>query len=69
MSLNDLHFLFAPEDLARIAAKIALISDDASMIAEDDFGAQYNYGEEGFPEHPPDICAADWLGLCPKPED
>lgn len=67
MSLRDFDFLFTREDLARITAKVALIPDEVPMIAEDDSGA-YNYGEEGFAERAPDICAAAWLGVRPKPE-
>lgn len=68
MSLRDFDFLFTREDLARISAKAALVPDEAPMIAEDDSGARYNYGEEGFPERAPDIRAAAWLGVRPKPE-
>jgi hypothetical protein len=67
MSLRDFDFLFTREDLARITAKVVLIPDEAPMIAEDDSGA-YNYGEEGFPERAPDISAAAWFGVRPKPE-
>ena len=38
------------------------------MIAEDNRGAQYNYGESGFPENSPDTSAVEWFGnpeLCP----
>jgi hypothetical protein len=63
-ALIDLRdFLFAPDDFARITAKVALIADEAPMIAEDDSGAKYNYGEEGFPRERPTPSAADWLGV------
>jgi hypothetical protein len=68
MSLRDFDFLFTKEDLARIYEKVALEPDEASMVAEDDSGDRYNYGEEGFPERAPDIPAAAWLGVRPKPE-
>jgi len=32
------------------------------MIAEDNRGAQYNYGESGFPENSPDTSAVEWSG-------
>ncbi len=69
MTLRDFDFLFTREDLTRIAAKVALVPDEAPMIAEDDAGAHYNYGEEGFPERACDIRATDWLGVRPKPEE
>jgi cold shock CspA family protein len=65
MSLRDFDFLFTPEDLARIRAKIALVGDDLPMIVEDDSGAQYDYGREGFPVQAPDVRAADWLEVSP----
>ena len=37
------------------------------MIAEDDTGASYIYGDEGFPEEMPRPNAADWLKVKPKP--
>jgi hypothetical protein len=67
-TLRDLDSLFTKEDLARIRERLALVPDEASIIAEDDSGAQYNYGQEGFPKRGPDIRAADWLGVSPKPE-
>jgi hypothetical protein len=69
ISLRDFDFLFTREELTRITAKITLVPDEAPMIAEDDSGAHYNYGEEGFPECAPDIRATEWLGVRPKPEE
>ena len=60
--------LFTPDDFAKITSKIALVPDDAPMIAEDDTGASYNYGKEGFSKKKPDIRASDWLAVTPKPE-
>lgn len=60
--------LFTPEDFAQITAKIALIADDASMIAEDDAGGSYNYGDEGFPPQFPSPSASEWLGVRPLPD-
>ena len=62
MSLRNFDFLFTSEDLARITAKVALVPDESPMIAEDDSGARYNYGEEGFPERAPDIRATECWG-------
>lgn len=68
MSLRDFEFLFTPEDRARIIAKVLIVADEVPMIAEDDSGALYNYGEEGFPQRPPDISAQEWFGVSPIPE-
>jgi len=60
--------LFTPADFAKINSKIALVADDAPMVAEDDTGATYNYGKEGFSKQKPDVSAAEWLAVKPKPE-
>jgi hypothetical protein len=60
--------VFTAVDFARITAKVALVPDDAPMIAEDDTGASYDYGREGFPLNRPTPCAAEWLGVTPKPD-
>jgi len=67
-ALRDFHLIFTSEDLAQIAAKVVLVPDEVPMIAEDDTGAQYNYGKEGFPERTHDIRAMEWLGVRPKQE-
>lgn len=67
-SLQDFYCVFTAEDLAQISAKVKLVPDEAPMIAEDDSGAQYNYGAEGFPKLPPKIRAAEWLVVKPKSE-
>ena len=58
-----------PEDYARITAKVALVADEAAMIAEDDQGGSYSYGQEGFPSECPTPPAAEWLGVRPRPEE
>ena len=60
--------LFTSDDFARITEKIALVPDNAGMIAEDDSGARYNYGQEGFPKPRPTPSADEWFGVFPKPE-
>ena len=61
--------LFTADDFAKITAKVSLVAEEAAgMIAEDDTGASYNYGQEGFPEQTPRLRAAEWLGVRPKPE-
>lgn len=65
---NIRDYLFTPDDYARITAKVALVPDNAPMIAEDDSGASYNYGAESFPETHPTPSAYEWFGVSPKPE-
>lgn len=60
--------LFTPDDFAKILAKVQLIPDDAPMIAEDDSGNHFNYGEEEFPDERPSPDAAEWLGVLPLPD-
>lgn len=58
--------LFAPEDFAQISARIEFVTDeDVGLIAEDDEGRRYDYGQEGFPPRRPDPSAAAWLGVQP----
>lgn len=45
--------LLSPDGYARITSKVNLVADDATMIAEDDSEASYNYGKEGFPKNLP----------------
>jgi len=65
---NIRDYLFTPEDYAKITAKVTLIPDHAPMIAEDDTGASYNYGQDGFPTPSPVPPAREWFGVSPKPE-
>jgi hypothetical protein len=63
-SLEDLRYHILPiVEFARIEKQLKFISDEkAGMIAEDDTGAAYDYGNEGFPETRPDPDAREWLG-------
>ena len=69
-SLEDLRdHLFTPEDFARIESRVALVSDDpSSIVAEDQSGARFTYGEDGSGESI-DETAADWLGVSPRGEE
>lgn len=58
--------IFTPEDYAKIQAKVTLIEDGNSMVAEDDPGCSYDYGKEGLPDHRPAPMAAEWLGVKPR---
>lgn len=53
--------LFTARDFAKITAKITLVPEERSIVAEDDSGASFIYGEE---------CpsAAGWLGVDPEPD-
>ncbi|MGK7905600.1 MAG: hypothetical protein AB4040_00010 [Synechococcus sp.] len=58
--------LFTPEDYAKITAKLMLIADDAPMVAEDDLGGRYSYGQEGFSSERQPPRASKWLGVKPS---
>jgi hypothetical protein len=69
-SLADIRdHLFTPDAYAQILAKVALVADEAAMVAEDDQGGSYSYGQEGFPSERPAPRAAEWLGVRPRPEE
>jgi hypothetical protein len=57
--------LFTKESLARLEEKLTFVYDGSPYIAEDEIGRRFNYGEEGFPDLPPDIQARDWLNVEP----
>ncbi len=62
--------LFEAGDFALITSKIELVpEEDAPMIAEDDSGASYNYGQEGIFDVDSPHRAAEWFGVTPRPED
>jgi hypothetical protein len=68
VQLSDIRdYLFSPEDYARILAKVTLVPDRAPMIAEDDSGASYNNGAEGFSQASPIPSHANGLALHLKP--
>lgn len=70
LSLADLRdHLFAPSEFAQITSRVELVADGASMIAEDDTGASYDYGREGFPPEGAEPTAEEWLGVRPKPDE
>jgi hypothetical protein len=68
--IHELKILFTTEDFAQITRHVELVEDDdASVIAEDDRGNQFNYGTEGFTAARLDVPARDWLGVEPIPEE
>jgi hypothetical protein len=65
-SLSDIRdHLFSPELYAKLTQKVQLIADEAPMVAEDDAGNSYSYGDEGFPSKRSSPSARDWLGVEP----
>lgn len=65
-ALEDLREnVFSPESFARLTAKLRLVPDDTAMVAEDDEGRQYSYGEKGFPSSRPTPTAQEWLDVHP----
>jgi len=62
--------MFTGDDFAQITAKVVLVPDEsASMIAEDEAGNSYDFGRENFTNQLPSLCAAEWLGVTPKPHE
>jgi hypothetical protein len=52
-----------PVGFALISNYVELVPEEnAGMIAEDSTGAEFNYGEEGFPEKKPDPPTREWFG-------
>ena len=66
-ALADLRdFIFSSESFQALTEKIEqVVDDDAPMVAEDDEGNSYNYGEQGFPDRRPQPSAEEWLGVQP----
>lgn len=63
--------LLTAEDFSRITAKIMLVPDGDSMVAEDDTGKSYHLGRDGYPLYPferPVPNAAQWLDVRLKSE-
>ena len=68
--LGDLeHEVFTPGSMARIREKVSLMVQDADMVAQDEFGNQYSYGDEGFPKRRPKPDARQWFGVKPDRHD
>jgi hypothetical protein len=51
--------------MSRIREKINLVIKDLPIVAQDELGNQYSYGDEGFPRKRPQVNAAIWLGVEP----
>jgi len=57
--------VFSKKSFAKLVSKVDLVVSESPMLAQDDDGNHYNYGEQGFPDTKPPISAADWLGIEP----
>ena len=55
--------VLTPVGFALVSSYVELVPDDeAAMIAEDGTGAEYNYGQQGFPEGAADPPTRAWFG-------
>jgi len=57
--------VFTEESFEKLMTKLDLVPSESPMIAQDDDGNQYNYGEQGFPVTQPSPSTEEWLGLKP----
>jgi hypothetical protein len=58
--------LLTSEDYESVCGKVSLIEDDGPMIAEDDLGNRFSYGNEEMPKERPTPGASDWLAVSPR---
>jgi hypothetical protein len=64
--LNDLEqHVFSKERFAKIEEKLTFVIEDLPIVAADDHGNSYSYGDLGFPERRPEISAEEWLNVFP----
>jgi hypothetical protein len=62
-ALKDLEHILSPTAFRALTTQLTLVPDPkAAMIAEDDEGGRYHYGQEGFPSMRPKPNAWEWLG-------
>jgi len=57
--------VFTPASFREIEEHLQFVTDNSPIVAEDDLGGRYSYGEEGFPLARPDTDARTWLGVVP----
>src|SRR5438034_169908 len=56
-------YVLTPLGYALVSAFVKLVpEEEAAMIADDESGAQFNYGKEGFPRSNPDPPTREWFG-------
>jgi hypothetical protein len=65
-TLRDLRdHLFLPASWRRLTDALTFVADEhAPIVAEDDDGNAYSYGEDFLPERPR-VTAEQWLGVAP----
>ena len=64
--IDDVKSVFKADTFKKFESRIKLIADEeATVIAEDECGRQYNYGKEGFPRRKRGLDAETWLGIEP----
>jgi hypothetical protein len=55
--------ILTPLGFALVSSIVELVpDDDVVMVAEDNSGAEYNYGERGFPEGEVNPPTCEWFG-------
>jgi len=65
-ALEDLRdHVFSTESFQILTSKLDMVPDEAPMVAEDDQGNSYSYGESGFPLTRLDLDAQTWIGITP----
>jgi len=61
--------VFSEEVFAKIEEELSFVIEDLPIVAADDSGNSYSYGELGFPKRRPDITAQEWLSVEPDLSD
>lgn len=61
--------LLSADDFAKVSAKVSLVPGEGPMIAFDDVGHRYSYGNDTGPQSCSAARAAEWLGVRPKHDD
>ena len=69
--LNDLkEHVFTKERFAKIEEKFSFVVENVPIVAADDSGRSYSYGDLGFPKKRPEITAQECLDvLTNQPDD
>jgi hypothetical protein len=57
--------VFSEESFVKLISRLELVPSECPVVAEDDEGNQYSFGELGFPEGRPSPSAEEWLGVQP----
>ena len=66
VQIDDIKSVFKPDTYEKLISRIKLIADEeATVVAGDESGRQYDYGREGFPRKKRGVDAATWLGIEP----